>query len=71
MSVHALPRPPSDQSGVVWGPCPLCEAWMVDVIWSQLEPDSLTYLDVVWLVEEAMIDHFAEHTAAVLDQPPD
>jgi hypothetical protein len=59
-----------DRSGALWGPCPLCEAWMVDVVWSELDPP-MTYLQVVWLVEEAMIDHFTEHTQAILDQPPD
>lgn len=66
-----LERSAGDLSGMLWGPCPLCEAWMVDVVWSQLAGRPLTYTQVVELVEQAMVEHFTEHTAAVLDQPPD
>jgi hypothetical protein len=74
MPAAGLHSDPNDQSGMSWY-CPVCTdmvhdtpgGWMVDVVWSQLTGPPLTYLMVVWMVEEALIDHFATHTAALPD----
>lgn len=61
MAVSTLHTDTSDRSGISWGPCPFCDDWSIDVVWSELE-QPLTYAIVVLLVEQAMADHFAaEH----------